>query len=122
MAKKDKKRSAEEAGLVAVEAGATSAAGVGLPTANEGEMALDASVVANGSEQPSKKKKKSSKKDKDGAAAAAASGAADKSSSKKEKEKELEIPAEALSPIAHPLAGKKLSKKVLKTVKKGECV
>merc|ERR1711939_88911 len=111
MGKKDKKRSADEAGLVAVEAGASSAAGVGLPVADEGEtttMDVDTSTAG----EPTKKKKKSSKKDKDGAAAA------DKSSSKKEKEKELEIPADALSPIAHPLAGKKLSKKVLKTVKK----
>merc|ERR1712093_880174 len=106
MGKKDKKRSADEPGLVAVEAGASSAAGVGLPVADEGEtttMDVDTSTAG----EPTKKKKKSSKKDKDGAAAA------DKSSSKKEKEKELEIPADALSPIAHPLAGKKLSKKLL---------
>jgi len=36
---------------------------------------------------------------------------------KKDKD-EIVIPAEALSPIAHPLAGKKLSKKVHKVVKK----
>merc|ERR1711939_586096 len=93
MGKKDKKRSADEAGLVAVEAGASSAAGVGLPVADEGEtttMDVDTSTAG----EPTKKKKKSSKKEKDG---------------------ELEIPAAALSPIAHPLAGKKLSKKVLKT-------
>merc|ERR1711939_216741 len=69
MGKKDKKRSADEAGLVAVEAGASSAAGVGLPVADEGEtttMDVDTSTAG----EPTKKKKKSSKKDKDGAAAA----------------------------------------------------
>merc|ERR1712029_297416 len=122
MGKKDKKRSADEAGLVAVEAGASSAAGVGLPVADEGEtttMDVDTSTAG----EPTKKKKKSSKKDKDGAAAA------DKSSSKKEKEKELEIPADALSPIAHPLAVKKPArarhvkrgvKEVVKSLRKGE--
>lgn len=108
MGKKDKKRSAEEAGLVEVTADATSSAGVGLPTADAGEvstMSIDGAVKKKKS-----KKEKSSKKDKEGKEAS--------SSSRKEKEKDLEIPADHLSPIAHPLAGKKLAKKTLKTVKK----
>jgi H/ACA ribonucleoprotein complex subunit 2 len=38
---------------------------------------------------------------------------------KKEKE-EITIPLEDLSPLAHPLAQKKLMKKLHKTIKKGE--
>jgi H/ACA ribonucleoprotein complex subunit 2 len=38
-----------------------------------------------------------------------------------DKDEDKEIPLEALSPIAHPLANKKLAKKVLRTVKKGVC-
>ena len=100
MAKKDKKRSADEAGLVAVDPEATSAAGIGMPTANEGEtmMEVDSSSVVKKVKKV--KKSKESKKD-------------------KSEGKDLQIPADALSPIAHPLAGRKLAKKTLKTVKKG---
>lgn len=108
MGKKDKKRSAEEAGLVEVAADATSSAGVGLPTADAGEIST---MSVDGADKKKKSKKdKSSKKDKEGKESS--------SSSRKEKEKDLEIPADHLSPIAHPLAGKKLAKKTLKTVKK----
>lgn len=42
--------------------------------------------------------------------------------SKKDKEREeVVIPAEDLSPLAHPLANKKLLKKLHKTIKKGAC-
>jgi hypothetical protein len=48
----------------------------------------------------------------------------DASPSKTEKQEKESVPYEtrvlSISPIAHPLASKKLSKKVLKTVKKGE--
>lgn len=107
MGKKDKKRSAEEAGLVAVDRSeASNAKAVGLPTADEGETTTMSVDGAEGDESAVvKKKSKKSKKDK---------------SEKEGKDKDdKEIPAEALCPIAHPLAGKKLSKKVLKTVKKG---
>ena len=43
-----------------------------------------------------------------------------KKESKKIKTEDAEIPVETLSPIAHPLAGKKLAKKVHKCVKKGK--
>lgn len=42
-----------------------------------------------------------------------------KKESKKSKTEDEEVPLESLSPIAHPLAGKKLAKKVHKCVKKG---
>ncbi len=41
-------------------------------------------------------------------------------SGKKNKEEEIIIPLEDLSPIAHPLAQKKLLKKLQKTIKRGE--
>ena len=133
MGKKDKKRSAEEAGLVEVSAGAVSAAGVGMPVADVADvsaMEVDESGIAKKKSKKDKKdkseksdkkekKEKKEKKSKDGAAAAAASTSSSASKSKsKELEKDLEIPADHLSPIAHPLAGKKLAKKTLKTVKK----
>ena len=40
--------------------------------------------------------------------------------SPKKEEREIVIPVEDLSPIAHPLAQKKLLKKLQKTIKKGE--
>jgi H/ACA ribonucleoprotein complex subunit 2 len=110
MGKKDKKRSAEEAGLVEVATEATSSAGVGMPTADQGEISTMSVDVEGAVKKKKSKKDKSSKKDKEGKESS--------SSSRKEKEKDLEIPADHLSPIAHPLAGKKLAKKTLKTVKK----
>jgi H/ACA ribonucleoprotein complex subunit 2 len=41
-------------------------------------------------------------------------------SPKKEERDEIVIPLEDLSPIAHPLAQKKLMKKLQKTIKRGE--
>ena len=111
MGKKDKKRSEAEAATVVVEAEAVTAAGVGEPVADVGEVSMavdgDASVAAK------KDKKKKDKKD---------SSSSSKKEGKKEKSKErkeLEIPADALSPIAHPLAGRKLNKSTLKLVKRG---
>jgi hypothetical protein len=40
--------------------------------------------------------------------------------SPKKEEREIVIPVEDLSPIAHPLAQKKLLKKLQKTIKRGE--
>ena len=54
----------------------------------------------------------------DAAAPAAEEAAAGED--KKEKKDEFHVPLEAIAPIAAPLAGKKLSKKLFKTVKKGE--
>lgn len=117
--KKDKKRSETEAALVSVEAEAVSAAGVGEPSADVGEVSMavdgDSSTVTAAKKDKKKKEKKdkssssSSKKDKDG------------KKEKSKERKELEIPADALSPIAHPLAGRKLNKSTLKLVKRGAC-
>jgi H/ACA ribonucleoprotein complex subunit 2 len=124
MGKKDKKqRSETEAGLVSVQPEAVSAAGVGEPTADAGDVSMavdgDSSVVKKAKKD--KKEKKEKKKEKE----ATTSSKKDKDPSKKEKSKErakeLEIPADALSPIAHPLAGRKLNKSTLKLVKRGEC-
>ena len=116
-----KKRSAEEAGLIAVEAEGTSASAVGLPTEDAGSVSMDVDVVKKDKKS---KKDKSSSKDKEGKEKKASkkekASASSTSTSKVDKEKDLEIPAEALSAIARPLAGRKLSKKVLKTVKKGQ--
>jgi len=54
------------------------------------------------------------------ASAAVAEVAAEDKEDKKEKKDEFFVPLEAIAPIAAPLAGKKLSKKLFKTVKKGE--
>jgi hypothetical protein len=114
MGKKDKKRSEAEAATVVVAAEAVTAAGVGEPAADVGEVSMavdgDTSVAAK---KDKKKKDKKEKKD---------SSSSSKKEGKKEKSKErkeLEIPADALSPIAHPLAGRKLNKSTLKLVKRG---
>lgn len=112
MGKKDKKRSEAEAATVAVEPEAVSSAGVGEPVADVGEVSMavdgDTSVAAK------KDKKKKEKKDKK-ESSSKKEGKKDKSKERKE----LEIPADALSPIAHPLAGRKLNKSTLKLVKRG---
>lgn len=54
------------------------------------------------------------------ASAPAAEVAAEDKEDKKDKKDEFHVPLEAIAPIAAPLAGKKLSKKLFKTVKKGE--
>jgi len=101
---KSSKRKAEEAGLVTVVPESSSAAAVQGVAADASEvMDVDVSVSKKKS-----KKDKPSKKSKDG-----------KESSSKD-EAALNIPADALSPIARPLAGRKFAKKTLKTVKKGE--
>lgn len=107
---KKSKRSAEEAGLVTVVPEGVTAAAVGEPAAD----VADASTADVTMEKPKKKKSKKDKSSKEGKT----------KEDKEDKEKDsaldlLEIPADALSPIAHPLAGKKLGKKTLKTVKKG---
>jgi H/ACA ribonucleoprotein complex subunit 2 len=61
-----------------------------------GEEAADVSMVVEDAPSPEKKSKKD----------------------KSEKE-EFHVPLDAIAPIAAPLAGKKLSKKLFKTVKKG---
>lgn len=119
--KKEKKRADNEAAIVVVEAEAVTAAGVGAPAVDAGEvsMAVDGETSAVTAAKKDKKSKKDKKDKKDGATS---SSKKDKDSSKKEKSKErkeLEIPADALSPIAHPLAGRKLNKSTLKLVKRG---
>lgn len=116
--KKEKKRADNEAATVVVEAEAVTAAGVGAPAADAGEvsMAVDGETSTVTAAKKDKKSKKDKKDKKDGATSSK------KDSSKKEKSKErkeLEIPADALSPIAHPLAGRKLNKSTLKLVKRG---
>lgn len=80
--------------------------------------------------QPTPKKSKKDKKDKTADAAGdvsmadadvsvvAAEGGESSKKEKKEKD-EFHVPIDAIAPIAAPLAGKKLSKKLFKTVKKG---
>lgn len=115
MGKKDKKRSEAEAATVVVEAEAVTAAGVGEPVADVGEVSMavdgDSSVAAK------KDKKKKDKKEKSSSSSSKKEGKKEKSKERKE----LEIPADALSPIAHPLAGRKLNKSTLKLVKRGMC-
>lgn len=117
--KKEKKRADTEAATVVVEAEAVSAAGVGEPAADVGEVSMAVDGETSTVTAAKKDKKKKDKKDKKDKSSSSKEGKESKKDKSKER-KELEIPADALSPIAHPLAGRKLNKSTLKLVKRGK--
>ncbi|KIR60108.1 H/ACA ribonucleoprotein complex subunit 2 [Cryptococcus bacillisporus CA1873] len=100
--KKDKKRKSEAADTsIAPE-----------PVApEEGTASAEAVIMEVDGDRALKKQKKEKKEKRKSLAADGAEEAEDKKA-------EFTVPADAISPIAFPLAGKKLSKKLHKTVKK----